>query len=395
MTPGLEEVERGAHADRRGVARGEPRGPGRPRVRVVTGSPRSVVPASRERAGAAGRRAVAASGAHTGPVVTRGRAVGEVGPAAAEPLPARTRATTVSRGLVVTTLLASPLLAGAGPAVLWVVVAAGLLAGVPHGAVDHQILCRTGSLPAVPAAVGYAGVAAAAWAVLVVTGVPGLVAVVALSVLHFGLGELEAWPGAAAAGRAVRTAVAAGATSALLLPLARGGDQVRAVAAALDPDLPGLLGAPAVRVGLVVVALGGAAVGLRHARRTADRGLATDLVLVVLLGALAPPLVAFAVWFGGWHAVRHTARLLVAGPRGRGPAGAGWFLRAAALPTAGALGVLAVLAAAQAVSPDPARTTALGLQLLLAVTVPHVLLVAWLDHRTARRPGPPAQPGPG
>jgi Brp/Blh family beta-carotene 15,15'-monooxygenase len=47
-------------------------------------------------------------------------------------------------------------------------------------------------------------------------------------------------------------------------------------------------------------------------RRDAE---AIDLVLLYLLAVTAPPLVAFAVYFGCWHAMRHTARLTLVLPR--------------------------------------------------------------------------------
>ena len=313
---------------------------------------------------------------------------GRVAARRARPVPARGpdrvrhRAVVAARVLVALTLLASPLLAGAPPAVLWALVGLGLLAGVPHGAVDHHVVARATGLPVPVATAAYAAAALAAVAVLLVTGVPGIVAVVAVSVVHFGLGELEAWSGRGRASPAVAAGVALAGTAALLLPLARGGEQVRAVAAALDPALPALLAADAVRLGMVGLWLAGAVVALAHAARTGDRGLALDVVLLGLLGALAPPLVAFALWFGGWHAVRHTGRLLTETP---GAAGVGGFLRAAALPSLAAVAFLGVLALARAVSTDPAATTALGLALLLAVTVPHVLVVGWLDLRAHRR----------
>jgi Brp/Blh family beta-carotene 15,15'-monooxygenase len=45
---------------------------------------------------------------------------------------------------------------------------------------------------------------------------------------------------------------------------------------------------------------------LLQKRRISD---AIDLSLLYLLALTAPPLVAFAVYFGCWHAMRHTARL--------------------------------------------------------------------------------------
>ena len=39
-------------------------------------------------------------------------------------------------------------------------------------------------------------------------------------------------------------------------------------------------------------------------------GLATDLFLLGALSFFAPPLIAFAIYFGFWHAIRHTARLV-------------------------------------------------------------------------------------
>lgn len=280
----------------------------------------------------------------------------------------------------------------AADVVALVVVGAGLLAGLPHGSVDHRIAAALGGWSTPLVALGYAGLAAATWALLVVAGPVALVAVLVLSVAHFGLGELEslrATTGWRPSGP-VAVAVAVAATGALLLPLARSGDLLAGVAAAVSPQLGPLLGDVAVRSALVVVWVLAAAVAVGAALRARRPTAALDLLLVGALGATAPPLVAFAVWFGGWHALRHTARLLTVDPgcaevlaaRGPGPA-VRVLLRVAAWPTAAAVGVLVGLLVLTASAADPVAAIGGALLVLLALTVPHVVVVLWLDRRGA------------
>jgi len=114
-----------------------------------------------------------------------------------------------------------------------------------------------------------------------------------------------------------------------------------------------------------------------------------DLVLVGALGALLPPLVAFAVWFGGWHALRHAGRLLVAEPgcatlvdAGRTRDAVLRLARMAALPTVAALATLVVIATLTVTATDGAGSVAEALRVLLALTVPHMLVVLWIDVRS-------------
>ena len=53
-----------------------------------------------------------------------------------------------------------------------------------------------------------------------------------------------------------------------------------------------------------------AAVAVSAALLAGRRGSALDVILIGALGLLTPPLAAFAVWFGGWHSLRHSARML-------------------------------------------------------------------------------------
>ncbi|MCX6465276.1 MAG: beta-carotene 15,15'-dioxygenase, Brp/Blh family [Pseudonocardiales bacterium] len=303
---------------------------------------------------------------------------------------------------VAAVVVGAVLVARPGPAsdaVALGLVAAGLLAGLPHGAIDHRLAAAlTGrSAPLVVAC--YALLAAGTWVLLVLTGPVALVAVLALSIVHFGLGELEVMRSTTGwrPSRVVVVAAAVAATGALLLPLARAGDQLTGVAVAVSPQLGPLLGAPPVRAGLAAVWLLATAVAVGAALRARHPAVVVDLLLVGALGALAPPLVAFAVWFGGWHALRHTARLLTVEPRcaavlaARGPRAAlRTLLRVAAWPTAAAVVVLAGLLAATTAAADPTAAIGATLLVLLALTVPHMLVVLLLDRHPPRPVAPPA-----
>lgn len=263
-----------------------------------------------------------------------------------------------SRGLValavVLALVAPGALRTAGPVLL--VVAA--LAGLPHGAADALLLTGlSGVARAVVPLLAYACAAGTAVAVALAFPAPALAALLVLSVVHFAEGEaafdrLDGGPGDAVAAAAVGTAVVA-------LPLALRPDQTRPLLDALAPDLAGLLLGPTGR--LLLVGVAGALVLAALARgSTASR---TDVVLVVALTATAPPLVAFAVWFAGWHALRHGVRLTAAAAPDPS--------RRAVLVLATAGGA-ALLGALTLLTPGAAPAVLLG---LLALTVPHAVVV--------------------
>ena len=122
--------------------------------------------------------------------------------------------------------------------------------------------------------------------------------------------------------------------------------------------------------------------------RARQPGVLVDLVLVGALGLLAPPLVAFAVWFGGWHALRHSARLLTVDQPAAGLVAAGRpreavraLARAALVASLAAVLVLAGLLAVTLTGADPVAAVGGTLLVLLALTVPHMVVVLWLDRR--------------
>jgi len=272
--------------------------------------------------------------------------------------------------------LAPGALQAAGPAL---VVLAGVL-GLPHGAVDHLAWgwAQGEVRPRLAVVAGYAVAAVGAVGLALLAPVPALVVLLILAAAHFAEGEVgwarlrgaePQWLAGAAAGAAV-----------VALPLALRPEQVRPLLAGLDPQLPGLLLAAPVRGALL--ALTALLVVAAAASTLRDRVRLAELALVVAVAALLPPLAAFAVWFAGWHAVRHTARLVRLDPRSRGDLELGLvarplgrFARAAALPTVVALVGTAALVAVTGVTG--------GLLLaLLALTVPHTAVVARLDGRT-------------
>jgi len=111
---------------------------------------------------------------------------------------------------------------------------------------------------------------------------------------------------------------------------------------------------------------------------------AIDIVLLALLGVVAPPLIAFAVYFGCWHAVRHTARLTLVLPSSqrafmRGSTkSAFWLAIAPGLPA-----LISAIVAAVAIGAftdfegDSLLWTMLAI--VWALTVPHMVATARLD----------------
>jgi len=285
-----------------------------------------------------------------------------------------------------------------------VIAGVGFLAGIPHGGVDHLVALRlAGGRPIALVVAAYAGLAAVAWAFLQWGGPLALLAVVALSALHFGLGEMEVtreltgWR----PGRLTATAIVLAGSGALVLPLARSGEDFASVAAAVSPGLAQVIGAEPVRVGLLLAWLGAALVAVTTSLLAGHTSVALDTLLIGALGMLLPPLVAFAVWFGGWHALRHSARMLTqeAGctalvTAGLRRAAVLRLARLAAWPSVMAVAAVVALGWFTVTASDPTGMLAQVLRLLLALTVPHMLVVMWLDRReaTIRTSNVPAPP---
>lgn len=293
----------------------------------------------------------------------------------------------VAAAAIVLGLLA-PAVVGRGQLVVLVV---GFLVGLPHGAVDHLVPFWTGwvrrSRPSMLAVLaGYVGVAALTWVGLRWAGPVVLPLLLVVSVLHFGAGDLMADRDDNPSGRSpsavvVVVAVLARGGPVVAAPLfvwpAQAGSALTAVQLGFAVPAPWVRGALAVVVAACVLA--SAVAALRSGRRRA----ALEVVLVALLFVAVPPLAAFGIYFGTWHGLRHTARLIAGDPRNRVDLAAGRlgrplrrFAVSAAPPTvvaAAATGALLLLANRHT---DLSGTV---FTVLLALTVPHLVVVAGLD----------------
>jgi Brp/Blh family beta-carotene 15,15'-monooxygenase len=125
---------------------------------------------------------------------------------------------------------------------------------------------------------------------------------------------------------------------------------------------------------------------LRLVQRRRD-GEAIDLVLLYLLAVTAPPLVAFAVYFGCWHAMRHTARLTLTLPSSqeaftKGSA-KGAFIRAVLPGTPALVGTFVIAALIVLLRGDSLDDQFLWVTLVVvwALTVPHMAVTARLDRK--------------
>lgn len=283
---------------------------------------------------------------------------------------------------------------------------AGSLIGLPHGAIDHLVPRWVGTATPVNrnsalagrsvalVAIGYAIAAGVALVSMLFLPVPTLIVFLVVSAGHFGWGEVET--SAQRAGRAVPTVAREWPTAAACGLLVVGSvvwlrpSQTGSITAELSGPLA--QAALASRgAGLVLIAAA-MALGMGLLLRRSRYLEAAELALLAITFAVAPPLAAFGIYFGGWHSVRHLGRLLdlaakrgsAAGPRDRRlpdwTAAAGALLRAGWLPSLISFAGVAALWLVR----DRAGLTA-EVAILLSLTFPHVLAVRTLDRSGLRR----------
>jgi Brp/Blh family beta-carotene 15,15'-monooxygenase len=270
----------------------------------------------------------------------------------------------------------------------WQVVIAviALAIGIPHGALDHLV-----TLPkAQPKKMAIFIVVYVAVAVIAVIGILqfntiGFIIVLFMSAIHFGIGDaafiseidkrikterkLNRWFYIPAAG-----------FTPVFIPLVNSASTQ--ALASVNPALVNwhqgydseiLLGVSSFAV-LAIVVMG-------FTKRYRE---VFDLSLLLLLAHLAPPLIAFAVYFGCWHAMRHTARLTLSLPRSIENLNQGMLRKAfshAVIPGLPALLGTFVVAGLLALSGRDFSDDFFWMALVVvwALTVPHMVVTAKLD----------------
>ena len=276
----------------------------------------------------------------------------------------------------------------------WQVVLAlvALTIGIPHGAVDHLVTVpKFASLKMAFFLLGYLAVVGLAIAFILNFNLLGFQITVLLSAIHFGIGdaafisEIDRRNGTTTSFSKPTYAFAAGFTP-VLIPLVspQSAEALTRVNPAIVDWAGGLAGI--LLVGMLVAAVIASSIMLITKRWQE----AVDLGLLLLLVLTAPPLVAFAFYFGLWHAVRHTGRLSLVLESAQKKHIAGNSLAAfgraflAGFPAlALVLGFTLVLAISRSVSLTQEFLWLL-LVVIWALTVPHMALTARLDLRALR-----------
>jgi Brp/Blh family beta-carotene 15,15'-monooxygenase len=196
-----------------------------------------------------------------------------------------------------------------------------LAIGIPHGAIDHLItIPRDSTGRFIVFIVIYTLIAVVAALAIAQWNLVGFQLVVLMSALHFGFGDSayanETRAAAEKSGYS-NFVLASYAIPAGFLPVVLPLTDKRTldVLQELNPTLINWAGTftELLRNSTLVIAI----FSILLLITTKNNLLAVDLVLLLALSFFAPPLVAFAVYFGFWHAIRHTARLVPKLPSAR------------------------------------------------------------------------------
>ena len=270
----------------------------------------------------------------------------------------------------------------------WQVVVAvvALAIGIPHGALDHLVTLPKAQPKKMAIFIAiYVAVAIIAVVAILKFNVIGFIFVLFMSAVHFGIGDaafISEIDKRSTSGTKLNRwfyIPAAGFTP-VFIPLVNSAstEALASVNPALIDwhqgwDSQILVGVTAfTAVAILVMIIG---------KRLRE---ALDLALLLTLALVAPPLIAFAIYFGCWHAMRHTARLTLVLPKSIEALNQGSnkqaFLKAV-IPGLPALVGTFVVAAILALSGQGFSDEFFWMALVVvwALTVPHMAVTAKLD----------------
>ena len=264
-----------------------------------------------------------------------------------------------------------------------------LLIGIPHGAIDHLI-----SIPSKPRSrfalyiAVYVALAILAGWMIATWNAWGFRAILIMSSMHFGYGDAayrNEWKEVAGKKKAswrIETlyAIPAGFVP-VILPLTdpHSGDALRRIHPALENWAGGHSHL------LRVLTLSIAVIAILILLQRWSFAFAIDLILLTALALIAPPLIAFATYFGTWHAARHTARLTLKLPSAKKFALEGRGLKAlwaAIFPGLYAVAGTALVAVGLMLFDRSGFSSGLlwsTLVVIWALTVPHMLTTSRFD----------------
>jgi len=270
----------------------------------------------------------------------------------------------------------------------WQVVVAvvALAIGIPHGALDHLVTLPKAQPKKMAIFIAiYVAVAIIAVVAILKFNVIGFIFVLFMSAVHFGIGDaafISEIDKRSTSGTKLNRwfyIPAAGFTP-VFIPLVNSAstEALASVNPALIDwhqgwDSQILVAVTAFTVVAIVVMILG--------KRLRE---ALDLTLLLALALIAPPLIAFAIYFGCWHAMRHTARLTLSLPKSIESLNQGLGRQAflsAVIPGLPALVGTFVVAAVLAVSGQKFSDEFFWMALVVvwALTVPHMAVTAKLD----------------
>lgn len=278
----------------------------------------------------------------------------------------------------------------------WQIVLAtiALAVGIPHGALDHLVtLPKSAPIRMAIFIFIYVAIALLAIYAILKWNVWGFIFVVVMSATHFGIGdsaflnELDSLKNATGSRIPAWLYAPAAGLLPVMIPLvnSRSSEALTKVNESLVDWHQGYT----TEIILAVAAITALCiVGLLQRKRYRD---ALDIALLAALASIAPPLVAFAIYFGCWHALRHTARLTSLLPNSesaylRGRPGQAFV--AAVIPGLPALfGTVIFIAVLAGFSQQDLSDKFLWLTLVTiwALTVPHMLVTAKLDRAALRK----------